>query len=232
VLAPTPTGSRQGADRRHRGAGGRHGNEPERDKDDRERGFPQKEGRGSALALSPPRATVAPFPFASATWRSTFSRAPSSLKGPTSRPSPSFITRRHGLPVDAPRLLSEPFDEGRRVGDLATCLRKGLAPLQRHHPGKLLLTLVREPGRLPHDPCPVLWAVVSPHPACARAAASVASRISTRPASGIVATISPDAGFTTSKVAPDAAASSQSPHKQPDDPCLFKCAHGILPDRS
>jgi hypothetical protein len=39
------------------------------------------------FTLSPPRATVAPFCLASATWRSTFSMALGSISGPTSTPS-------------------------------------------------------------------------------------------------------------------------------------------------
>src|SRR5215210_3255802 len=55
------------------------------------------------------------------------------------------------------------------------------------------------------------WAVVAAHSSCTAAAASMAFCISSRPASGRVASVSPLAGFVTSNVLPEAAESLHSP---------------------
>ena len=60
------------------------------------------------------------------------------------------LVRRDRVAVDALRLLAEPLEERRRVGDLAARLRQRLALLAREQPCQLLLPLehqVREPAQ-------------------------------------------------------------------------------------
>ena len=104
--------------------------------------------------------------------------------------------------VDALGFLAEPFEERRRVGDLAARLGERLPLLDRHQPRQVLLVRHHQVEPAAQDRARAPCAVFFRHSGNARSAASIASRVSAAPSFGTVPTISPVAGLSTSIVAP------------------------------